>query len=453
MSELIVEHYRCPELYTNSVLERDFLSGVTSGVFEPYFRLLCGTACGRPITGEETASQLLARVETTIRGLLYERYVSERNRNIVQSPLASFYYFFRPILPRAIRKYVQRIYLTGWDTLSMPQWPVDTTVDDLLAQLLLGLLRSKVRAKRIPFIWFWPEGAPSCVIMTHDVETQAGLKRCKALMDTDVRFGIPAAYQIVPEGRYHVPRSFIDEVKKRGFEVNVQDLNHDGLLFQNERQFRSRATKINVYASNFGARGFRSAALYRNHDWLRALRFEYDMSVPNVAHLDPQKGGCCTVLPYFIGDVLELPVTTIQDYSLFYILNRYSLDLWKWQIELIKNRHGLISFIIHPDYLTSTTAKAVYRDLLSYLAELRTHERLWICTPGEVNDWWRQRARLQLVTNGTQWRIVGPGSERARLAYAEERMGQLAFVLQNDEFCDDESRYAHKSIDSPVSGY
>jgi len=452
MNKLIVEHYRCPEFCTNSVPERDFLLGVTSGVFEPYFRLLCGTAGGRPMASEETASQLLAKAETTIRGLRYERYVSERDRNLVRPPLAALYYFFRPLLPRAIRKHFQRIYFTGWDTLSMPQWPVDTTVDDLLAQLLLGVLRSRGTAKRIPFIWFWPDGAPSCAIMTHDVETPAGLRHCTALMDIDARFGIPAAYQIVPESRYHVSASFIDEVRKHGFEVNVQDLNHDGLLFRNEREFHWRAEKINAYARKFRARGFRAAALYRNHDWLKALRFEYDMSVPNVAHLDPQKGGCCTVLPYFIGDILELPVTTIQDYSLFHILNRYSLDLWKWQIELIRKKSGLISFIIHPDYLTSTPAKSVYRGLLSYLAELRTHEQLWITTPGEVNDWWRQRARLRMVTDGTRWRIIGPGSERARVAYAEERMGQLAFVLQDDELGNDESRYTHKNIDSPVTG-
>ena len=59
------------------------------------------------------------------------------------------------------------------------------------------------------------------------------------------------------------------------------------------------------------------------------------MSVPNVAHLEPQRGGCCTVMPYFIGDILELPLTTTQDYSLFHILGDYSIALWKQQIELI----------------------------------------------------------------------------------------------------------------------
>ncbi len=75
------------------------------------------------------------------------------------------------------------------------------------------------------------------------------------------------------------------------------------------------------------------------------------MSVPNVGHLDPQRGGCCTVMPYLLGDVLELPLTTTQDYSLFHIMRDYSTKHWQRQMNLIMGRHGLISFNIHPDYV------------------------------------------------------------------------------------------------------
>ena len=107
--------------------------------------------------------------------------------------------------------------------------------------------------------------------------------------------------------------------------------------------------------------------LYRDLDWFGALEFSYDMSVPNVAHLDPQRGGCCTVLPYFVGDLLEIPVTTTQDYMLFHLLGDYSLDLWKAQIREILEKNGLVSFIVHPDYVVEQKAMHVYRDLLSYL--------------------------------------------------------------------------------------
>jgi hypothetical protein len=452
MSKLVVQHYRCPESYADLVPEREFLQGLPMGVFDSYLHMLSVSGGARSVPGKESAAQLLRRAEEAIQDLRYERYVSNSDHNILRSHIAGAYYFLRPILVTAIRKYIQRAYLSGWKKLTIPQWPVDTTVDDLLGQLLLGMLGSEATTKRIPFVWFWPDGASSCAIMTHDVETETGLKYCASLMDIDAAFGIPASYQIVPEDRYHASAAFIDEVKRRGFEVNIQDLNHDGLLFRNEREFRRRAKKINAYGGKFGARGFRSAALYRNHDWLTALTFEYDMSVPNVAHLDPQKGGCCTVLPYFIDHMLELPVTMTQDYSLFHILNQYSMDLWKRQIELIRQKNGLISFITHPDYLTHEAAGSVYRRLLSYLAGLRDNERVWIATPGEVNNWWRQRAKLRVVEDGTGWRIVGAGSERARIGYAEERMGQLALSVYDQGLCNEERRCIEVGVNSQSSG-
>ncbi len=142
------------------------------------------------------------------------------------------------------------------------------------------------------------------------------------------------------------------------------------------------------------------------------------MSVPNVAHLDPQRGGCCTVMPYFIGNVLELPLTTTQDYTLFHILEDYSIELWKRQIRSIMEQNGLLSFVSHPDYLTSKRALATYVGLLEYLAHLRSRGQIWLTLPGEVDIWWRQRSRMSLECSDGKWRIEGEGSERARLAYA-----------------------------------
>ena len=93
--------------------------------------------------------------------------------------------------------------------------------------------------------------------------------------------------------------------------------------------FLGRAQRINKYAEEWGAVGFRSPVMYRNLDWFQAFNFSYDMSVPNVGHLDPQSGGCCTVMPYFVGNILELPLTTVQDYPLYHILRQRSIDLWK----------------------------------------------------------------------------------------------------------------------------
>jgi hypothetical protein len=158
--------------------------------------------------------------------------------------------------------------------------------------------------------------------------------------------------------------------------------------------------------------------MYRNLAWYDAFDFSYDMSTPNVAHLEPQRGGCCTVMPYFVGNILELPLTTSQDYSLFHILNDYSIDLWKEQIELIHKRNGLISFITHPDYLIDERARKTYAQLLDHLRKLVDRTGIWAALPGEVDAWWRSRNEMKLVRKGDEWAIEGPSHAQARVAYA-----------------------------------
>jgi hypothetical protein len=151
------------------------------------------------------------------------------------------------------------------------------------------------------------------------------------------------------------------------------------------------------------------------------------MSVPNVAHLDPQRGGCCTVTPYFIGRILELPLTTIQDYSLFHILNDYSIELWATQIAMIRAQHGLISFIVHPDYVIEQRARAVYLDLLAHLRRLHTERQVWLDLPRNVDHWWRSRDAMTVVRDCGGWSIKGPDSHRARLGYASLSEDRLVY--------------------------
>jgi hypothetical protein len=179
------------------------------------------------------------------------------------------------------------------------------------------------------------------------------------------------------------------------------------------------AARINEYARQYGSLGFRSPVLYRNADWIHHLDFSYDMSVPNVARLEAQRGGCCTVMPYVLpGGVTELPLTTTEDYTLFHILKDYSTTLWKQQMSMILERHGLISFIVHPDYLTSDRAIDVYRELLQEVDRLRSEESVWLALPRDVDAWWRDRSAMKLVAVGNRWKIEGPGADRARVAYA-----------------------------------
>lgn len=369
----------------------------------------------------------------TVRNIRRERYAAHLyngERGLLGHFLVrKIYYAIRESLPVSVRRQFQKAYLSGWRDLPFPRWPVDFTVDTL-HEKFLRLFMEATGSKRMPFIWFWPEGMPSCAIVTHDVEDKAGYSFCGSLMDINDSFGIKSSFQVIPEVRYAVDQVFLDTLRRRGFEVNVHDLNHDGILFREKQEFLRRAKKINEYGRKFGTAGFRSGAMYRNQDWFDAFDFSYDMSVPNVAHLEPQRGGCCTVMPYFIGKILELPLTTIQDYSLFHILGDYSIEMWKKQIDLILRRNGLISFITHPDYLIEARARAVYQELLVHLARMRAERQMWIALPGEVNRWWRSRKEMRLIRDGERWRVEGEGSERARLAYANLEGDSLTYSLE-----------------------
>ena len=367
--------------------------------------------------------------DEVVDNLRLERYSSSLDqRHPAHSLVGRAYYLVRPLLPLKVRRHLQKARLSSWRDLTFPQWPVDRTVDNVLADMLL-LSRRAHHVERIPFVWFWPDGAAAAAVVTHDVETASGRDSSATLMDIDDSFGIKTAFEVVPEKRYEVTPAYIDSIWNRGFEVAVHDLNHDGHLFRDRETFYDRAPKINSYGKRFRAEGFRAAVLYRNQEWYDALDFSYDSSVPNVAHLDPQRGGCCTVMPYFVGKLVELPVTTIQDYTLFHILNDYSIDIWKQQTELILKSHGLINVIIHPDYSTTGRERAVYELFLSHLAKLRDERGVWTALPKDVARWWRQRSKLMLVEDHNGLRIEGEGKERACIAYAFEKEGRLAFDI------------------------
>jgi hypothetical protein len=443
MNECLCQYYRCPERYT-SLVPKGNLSG-DSGYFNFGQNILYGRVSGvgvanspaKPLRDLSPEIRIAAGTvylpfdgTECINALRQELYTSSSGRHPTEALLGRAYYFIRPTLPFKLRKHLQRYRLNGWRHLKFPSWPVDLTVDSTVESLLLLLLKAQ-KLQEIPFIWFWPDGASHCAIMTHDVETSAGRDMCSSLMDIDDSFGVKASFQIVPEKRYEVSMHYLDSIRKRGFEINVQDLNHDGHLFREQKEFRARAVKINAYGRQFGAEGFRSAILYRRQEWYDALQFSYDMSVPNVAHLDPQRGGCCTVMPYFIGEIVELPVTMTQDYSLFHILDDHSIDIWRWQIELIMGKHGLIHFIVHPDYIIDNPSRTTYQTLLAHLTQLASQNNFWMPLPGEVASWWRERSQMKLVEVDGSWQIEGKGKERARIAYASEKDGQLLYSFES----------------------
>lgn len=448
MNRTFLEYYRCPEEFALCAASGEppgqsghFRFGPEAICFGSLRKgSVCNTASGNlhdawdDAVAHPGSLSLSFDPDQVIDNLRLERYCAASNgHSFLSSRLANtLYYLARPLLGVRVRRHLQKLRLADWRSIPFPRWPVDTTVE----QVHEGMLRLCIRARggeKVPFIWFWPDGFPGCAIVTHDVEAVDGRDFCQALMDIDQSYGIPSSFQLVPEKRYALGPSFLADLRARGFEINVHDLNHDGKLFVGKALFLERVRRINQYGRAFGALGFRSGALYRNLAWYDALDFSYDMSVPNAAHLDPQRGGCCTVMPYFVGKILELPVTATQDYSLFHILNQDSTALWKLEIAQILEKHGLASFIVHPDYILEPRLRRIYKSLLDYLSRLRSEEKLWIALPRDVNKWWRARSEMKLLRRGNKWVVEGPEKHRARLAYASLDVDRLVYQLAQAE--------------------
>jgi hypothetical protein len=443
LSQSVRDHYCCPDDFLDFALSGDLSSRESYFRFGPetlgYGRSWAGGRSDRAESSVHDAlldtviqdSKLRLPFDPTevIDNLRLERY-PHRGLGRHENNLKKIYYWLRPFTNQSLRKQIQRFHARNWRKAPFPRWPVDTTVENICERILLLSLKAK-GVERIPFVWFWPRGAKGCVLMTHDVETAAGRDFCKELLDLDDSFGVKGSFQIVPEGRYSVPGEFLDEIRNRGCEIAVQDLNHDGRLFDDRQEFVRRVGLIHQYAAEYGARGFRAAMLYRKVEWYDMLQVSFDMSIPNVAHLDPQRGGCCTVMPYFIGKILELPVTTVQDYMLFHLLNERSIALWKDQVELILEKNGLASFIVHPDYIRDHDTKPVYEELLKYLRGLGNKTPIWYALPSEIDAWWRARSQMLVVKDGDSWRIEGEGAERAVLAFAKDVDGKLVYEVEH----------------------
>ncbi len=153
-------------------------------------------------------------------------------------------------------------------------------------------------SERTPENWpGWPEGKKFAFVLTHDVESKTGLGRCQPLMQLEMELGFRSSFNFIPEGSYRVPAELREELTANGFEVGIHDLKHDGRLFASLHAFKRRAARINSYAREWGASGFRSGFMLRNLDWLHNLDVQYDASTFDTDPFEPQPEGCKGVKP------------------------------------------------------------------------------------------------------------------------------------------------------------
>ena len=323
----------------------------------------------------------------------YRNYVSEDwHRGIESRSLSSWklraYYAAKPLIPRRLQIAARRVYTKRLGLPEFPAWPLDESVDRLMRFYAHCLLLA-AGADTLEFRWFWPANFRAAAILTHDVESAEGLRLSLELADLEEERGLRSSFNVVASW-YPVDEGVLRELRDRGFEIGVHGLRHDHSLFTTHEAFRRQLPAIEEAARAFEAVGFRSPSTHRVHEWLGELPLDYDCSVPHSDPLEPKPGGCCTLWPFFIGDVVEVPYTLPQDHTLFTVLGKTSVDDWLRQAGAIEQRHGLIQCLSHPDpgYLGDPDKRAIYAELLDALVE---RPQLWKPLPRELVDWWRRR--------------------------------------------------------------
>jgi peptidoglycan/xylan/chitin deacetylase (PgdA/CDA1 family) len=322
-----------------------------------------------------------------------ENYISERWRRAAEtralSPLQlAFFYRVKKLVPRALQLALRRA-LIRWQGLpAFPTWPLDDSVAHLLRFYARCLAAAEV-TDVVEFRWFWPDGRRSALVLTHDVESAEGLRLAPEIADLEEERGFRSSFNVVGR-RYPIDHGILAELRRRGFEIGVHGVYHDRSLFSSRDAFETQLPLLREMAQTFGARGFRSPATHRVFEWLADLPFSYDCSVPHSDPYEPQPGGCCSLWPFFVGSVLELPWTMPQDHTLFTLLRHRTPELWLRQAEHIHDLNGLIQVLTHPDpgYLGTPAKRTLYASFLDAVAD---RSDVWRALPRELDEWWRER--------------------------------------------------------------
>ena len=312
------------------------------------------------------------------------------------------YYQIKPLLPARLRYAVR-----GW--LARRKRPA-----------VGGTWPIAPGSERPPEGWSgWPDGKEFALVLTHDVEGQAGLDKCLELMELERGLGFRSAFNLIPESNYLVSSKLREQLRQNDFEVGVHDLHHDGKLYHSHSEFLQKAVRINQYLRDWGAVGFRSGFMLHNLDWIHELNIQYDGSTFDTDPFEPQPHGQNTIFPFWVPrqatggqppavrparetyspatGYVELPYTLPQDSTLFLLLRERNPGLWLGKLDWIAQHGGMALVNVHPDYVAfdGTTndpcqyPAKFYRRLLEY-TRTKYAGRYWHALPHEVAAYFRK---------------------------------------------------------------
>ena len=248
----------------------------------------------------------------------------------------------------------------------------------------------------------WPDQKKFALVLQHDIDTQKGHDKCRDLMALEESLGFRSLFSFVPE-RYTVSESLRKDLIRKGFDIGVHGLKHDGKLFLSKNIFQKRAVHINRYLKEWNSVGFSSPSMHHNLDWMHLLTIQYDISTFDTDPFEPQPDSVRTIFPFWVqgssntNGYVELPYTIPQDHSLFIIMKETTIDIWKQKLDWIADKGGMALLNTHPDYMNYCGRELTiekypakyYEEFLTYIKSNYAGQ-YWHALPKDIAHFWSE---------------------------------------------------------------
>jgi hypothetical protein len=358
---------------------------------------------------EDWRAPLLSSIEeseATAERLLFERYLPEIGRRPPSAMRA--YYLVKGLIPPALRHRLNSAAVRARNRLAFPSWPCESALIEFWREWLHKSLET-IGIDDGWHIAFWPGSANCCIVLTHDVESPKGFDRMERMADIEERHGFRSAWNL-PLAQYPIDWDRVARLRARGFEFGAHGLCHDGRLFRSDRDFSELSPQLQRLAAEHNLRGFRAPSTLRDPEAIASMDFDFDSSFSDTDPYEPQPGGTCSLFPFHLSRMIELPYTLPQDHTLIHLLRRSPLPIWTMKAKWIASMGGMILTLTHPDYCGDGVYLEAYTELVKRLAEI---QKAWRALPSQVAQWWKERARMRLEVENGEPHITGLGAERA----------------------------------------
>ena len=302
-----------------------------------------------------------------------------------KAPIESrLYYSLRPVIPRRLQLRARQ-WRAPYQRRNADSWPIPEN------------------AGNAPPGWpGWPGGKRFAIVLTHDVEREAGVARCNKVADAEAYRGLRSAFGFVPL-RYNTPQVLRQSLRCRGFEIMVHDLRHNGKLFRDPKTFAEEGAAVGEFLKQWQTRGFSSGSMHHNLPWISRMDIDYSISTYDVDPFEPQACGSNRIFPYWVQapgseahGYVEMPYTLPQDFTLFVLLKERTDAIWRHKLDWIAEKGGMALIKTHPDYMIFPGDRlradgypaSLYTDLLDYVTT-RYGNEAWFAQPSEVARYWR----------------------------------------------------------------